>query len=121
MNNNTSTILVAEDDDMSFELLEYVLLSENVQVIRVTDGKEAIDQCRSNDTIRLVLMDIKMPDLDGISATREIRKFKPDLIIIAQTAHVYELEKKQAFDAGCNYYLEKPIDIKLLLSMIRSL
>lgn len=112
------TILVAEDEDSSFMLLKMILLQNNFKVIRAANGLEAVDLCRSRDDIDLVLMDIKMPKMDGLSATRVIKKEKPGLPIVAVTAYALKGNRENALEAGCNDYLTKPVSIDLLLGTI---
>ena len=107
---NGMTILVAEDDDISFRLITEILRPGELKIIRAATGLDAVETVQKITEIDLVLMDIKMPGLDGINATREIKKLRPELPVIIQTAFVQETEKVLAFEAGCNEYLTKPID-----------
>ena len=81
-------------------------------------GVEAIEACRNNPDIDLVLMDIKMPVMDGYEATREIRKFNTDMVIIAQTAYALIGDKEKTIEAGCNNYISKPIIKDQLMSLL---
>jgi signal transduction histidine kinase/CheY-like chemotaxis protein len=105
-------ILVVEDDEVNYKFLEAVLQDTSAQVLYACNGQQAIELCKSISKIDLVLMDIKMPEMDGYEATRQIREFNRKIPIIAQTAFVLEQELKKCRDAGCNDYLTKPIDIK---------
>ena len=80
---------------------------------------EAIEVCRNNPDIDLVLMDIKMPVMDGLEATRQIRKFNKNVIIIVQTAYGLTRDKLNALEAGCNEYISKPIDITVIKWLIQ--
>ena len=80
---------------------------------------EAIEVCRNNPDIDLVLMDIKMPVMDGLEATRQIRKFNKNVIIIVQTAYGLTRDKLNALEAGCNEYISKPIDIAVIKWLIQ--
>ena len=111
-------ILVAEDDDSNYKYIEIVLLYSSYQVIRAENGLQAVDCCRNNPEIQLVLMDIKMPLMDGFEATKQIRKFMPDLPVIALTAHVTTEDEKAAIASGCNEYVSKPISKAKLLEII---
>lgn len=111
-------ILVADDDYNSFLYFKYLLSDRNYKVIRASNGAEAVRLCRENQNISIVLMDIKMPVLDGYEATRRIREFNRELPIIAQTAFVHEGDTKRAIESGCNDYLDKPIKKKRLLECI---
>jgi PAS domain S-box-containing protein len=111
-------ILVAEDDKFS-ELL-FIKLAEGYtrEIIAVHTGVEAIAACRKNPDIDLVLMDISMPEMDGYEATREIRKFNKDIIIIAQTGHALAGDKEKSMAAGCNDSITKPINRFDLMKII---
>jgi len=118
-----SLILVVEDEDMNFSYLKKVIEKEtNAQIIRATDGYEAIDYCRNNQDIKCVLMDIKLPNLNGLAAISEIRKFKPVLPIIAVTAYALTEDRDSAILAGADDYLAKPFKpIDLINKMINLL
>lgn len=103
------TILVAEDTDMNFQLIEELLTSFTPKIIRVTNGKEAIRQCRDNQDIDLVLMDVKMPELNGYDATTAIKLMRPNLPVIIQTAYAFAGEEELAREIGCDAFLPKPI------------
>jgi CheY-like chemotaxis protein len=111
-------ILIAEDDDSNYKYIEIVLLYASYQVMRAENGIQAVECCRNNPEIQLVLMDIKMPLLDGFEATKQIRKFMPDLPVIALTAQVTAEDEKAAIAAGCNEYVSKPISKVKLLEII---
>ncbi len=81
-------------------------------------GVEAVDICRKNPDLDLILMDIKMPEMDGYDATKEIRTFNKNVVIIAQTAYALEGDRQKALEAGCNDYLAKPISIESLNELI---
>ena len=112
------TILIAEDDDFSFIYLKEIFNLYDAEIIRASNGTEAVDSCSKREDIDLVLMDIKMPGMNGLDASREIRKIRPELRIIAQTAYAFEKEKQSVFDAGCNDYLSKPISLQKLLEVL---
>lgn len=104
-------ILVAEDNDSNYVLMTYIL-KRDYQFVRTVNGQETIDRVDEGD-IDLVLMDIKMPVMDGIEATRIIRDRHPALPIIALTANVFESDRKLAFEAGCNEFLSKSLSVVL--------
>ena len=112
-------ILIAEDDIASCLLLTRTLKKISREVLQVKTGIEAIDACRNNPDVDLILMDIRMPGMTGYEATRQIRGFNKDVIIIAQTAEVFAGDKEKAIEAGCNEYLSKPIDQDELMVLIR--
>jgi PAS domain S-box-containing protein len=112
-------ILIAEDDEAS-ELLLSINLSEfSNEIIKARTGREAIEACRNNPNADLVLMDIQMPDLNGYEATRQIRQFNKDVVIIAQTAYGLTGDREKSLNAGCNDYITKPIKKPELDSLIQ--
>jgi serine phosphatase RsbU (regulator of sigma subunit)/CheY-like chemotaxis protein len=111
-------ILIAEDTELNYFLLVQALRNSNVQIFRASNGQEAVDFCRANE-LDMVLMDINMPLMDGIEATKLIREFNAKIPIIAQTALDIPGQKDQILNAGCNDYISKPIDLKLFLSIIK--
>ena len=112
-------ILVAEDDNINFLLIENILKSYNFRIIRAKDGLEAIEFCKTNQEIDLVLMDIKMPNLDGYEAFIEIRKFNPTIPIIAQTSYSFEEELEKIKKLGFNDFISKPIQKQKLFELIK--
>jgi len=112
-------ILIAEDDEVSEMLLSTLLKNLNHEVLKVWTGYKAVDVCRSTPDIDLILMDIKMPGMDGYEATRQIRKFNKDVVIIAQTAFGQKGDDEKAYSAGCNDYISKPIEIDLLMNLFQ--
>lgn len=102
-------ILVAEDDQFAKQYFNFRLRDIAGSLHFTETGKETIEFCRQNPDTDLVLMDIKMPNIDGLEATRQIREFNKDVIIIAQTAYALMGDKHRALEAGCNDYLSKPI------------
>ena len=111
-------IIVADDDETSTKLLSNYFRKSGHQIIPVSTGLKAIESCRKNPDTDLVLMDIQMPEMDGYRATKKIRQFNKDVIIIAQTAYGFSSDKKKAMAAGCNDYIAKPIKKVELLSLI---
>jgi len=110
-------ILVAEDNDSNFKLISYFLFGANAEIIRASNGKEAVEKCLSDQSIDLVLMDIRMPIMNGYTAVKLIREFRPDIPIIAQTAYVDE--RTMAFECGgFSGIISKPFDKKDLLKVI---
>ncbi len=109
--------LIAEDDKFSYKFLESFLKQTKAEVLHAIDGKEAISICMKKN-IDLVLMDIQMPEMNGLQATEEIKKFKRQLPIIAQTANAITEEKEKCFEAGCDDFITKPVNISELYSKI---
>lgn len=115
---NTYKILIVDDDEISGIFLETVLESIASEILNAETGQEAIEQCRKHPDIDLILMDIKMPGISGLDATREIRTFNQDVIIIAQTAYALADDKENSLKAGCNDYISKPINKDEMLDKI---
>lgn len=103
-------ILIAEDDHFSFQHLSIMLSEMGARIIRAQTGKEAIQIFMENPDTDLIFMDVKMPDMDGLSATGKIREFDENIIIIGQSAYAMATDKEKALEAGCNEYITKPID-----------
>lgn len=112
------TVLVAEDEQSNYIYIHDLLKKYQYKVIRAKNGKEAVKQISTNKNIDLVLMDIKMPIMNGIDATIEIRKVNRKIPVIAQTAYAMADDKKKALEAGCNDYLAKPISVRNLTNII---
>jgi len=109
-------ILVAEDNDSNWILMTYVL-KRSYEFARAKNGQEAVDMALTGD-YDLVLMDMKMPVMDGLEATRLIRAQNPTLPIIALTANAFDSDRQKAFDAGCNDFLSKPVNSEKCLQVI---
>ena len=112
-------ILLVDDEEFAIEFLHAVLDKYKEEILIAKTGVKAIELCRNNPDIDLILMDIKMPEMNGYEATRQIRKFNKDMIIIAQTANALRGDKEKAIEAGCNDYISKPIKKDLLIEMIQ--
>ncbi|MFA5971857.1 MAG: PAS domain S-box protein [Lentimicrobiaceae bacterium] len=117
--NKKLKILIAEDDETSDMLFTIALSNISRDLLHAKTGVEAIDICRNNPDIDLLLMDIEMPEMDGYEATRQIRLFNKDIVIFAQTAFAFTGEKEKAIEAGCNDYISKPIDSTSLMELIQ--
>jgi len=116
--NDHKTILVAEDEDHNYLLLQEYLSNEKIILLRAINGSEAVDICKTNPSVDMVLMDIKMPIMTGIEAAPLIKKIRPKLPIIALTAYSAESDKTKALNAGCSDFISKPVDKDHLLSKI---
>ncbi|HEX9152540.1 MAG TPA: response regulator, partial [Flavobacterium sp.] len=88
------------------------------EILRAKTGIGAVEICHNNPDIDLVLMDIQMPVMDGYEATKKIRKFNKDVIIVAQTAYALTGDKEKAITAGCNDYISKPVKKEELMAML---
>ena len=111
-------ILIAEDDQDSFLYLKTLLKRIDCEIIQTITGPETVEKARKNPEIDLILMDIKLPEMNGHEATRKIREFNQKVPIIAQTAYAMVGDRKKALDAGCNEYVSKPIKKKELMEKI---
>ena len=109
-------ILIAEDNDSNFILMGY-LLKKHYEVVRAVNGRDAIEKLEQGG-IDLVLMDIKMPEMDGLEATRILKEKMPELPIIALTANAFSSDREEAFIAGCDDFLSKPVNSELCLKTI---
>jgi len=112
-------ILIVEDDETSQMLLSIELEKFAREIITAENGQEAIDLCMQNEDIDLVLMDIQLPEINGYQATKRIRKFNDELIIVSQTAYALQGDHEKSIEAGCNEYLSKPIKREELHAIIK--
>ena len=111
-------ILIVEDDVSSTFYLKEVLKDTHITILHATNGLDAINICKNSSPIHLILMDIKMPVMNGYDATRAIRLICPEIPIIAQTANAIYETRILCQEAGCNDFIGKPIDSAELLYMI---
>ncbi|MCF8296892.1 MAG: response regulator [Saprospiraceae bacterium] len=112
-------ILIVEDVEANHMFISAALSKTKVDMLWAQDGLEAVEMCRNHPEISLVLMDIRLPELDGYQATQQIKEFRPDLPIIAQTAYVMSNEKGKVLQAGCDDLITKPIKINVLLTTVK--
>ena len=110
-------ILIAEDNDSNFILMTYIL-KKYYQFERAKNGQEAVEMAEKN-TYDIVLMDIKMPIMDGLEATKAIKEKFPDLPVVALTANAFDSDRQLALEAGCNDFLSKPVSSDLCLQTIK--
>jgi CheY-like chemotaxis protein len=110
-------ILVAEDNDSNFILMTYIL-KKYYAYERARNGKEAVEMVDAG-TYDMVLMDIKMPIMDGLEATKAIKENHPDLPIVALTANAFDSDRQLAMEAGCNDFLSKPVSSELCIKTIK--
>ena len=118
LKNERKTILVAEDNYMNFLLIKEYLSEYPMEIIHAINGLEAVEQCRKRADIDMVLMDIKMPVMDGFEATGKIRTFMPGLPVIALTAYAQSGDREKVKKHGCTDYLSKPFERKKLLVLL---
>ena len=112
------SILIAEDEEVNYLFLEELLSQSHATIYRAHDGQEAVELMRQHPEIFLVLMDIKMPRLNGFEATSQIKAINPAVKIIATTAYAFIEDKEKALSVGCDSYVAKPISIKVLVEAI---
>ncbi len=111
-------ILIAEDEEIADLHLTMVLRNIGKEILHTKTGIETVNTCRNNPDIDLILMDIKMPEMNGYEATRKIREFNKDVVIIAQTAYALTGDREKAVEAGCDDYISKPINKEELMTVI---
>lgn len=103
------TILIVEDVDTNYFYISALLEKLNAKIIRAINGKKAVEFCRNDPSIMIVLMDIDLPIMNGYEATKAIKQLRPELPVVAQTAMAMSGEKERCIEAGCDEYLAKPI------------
>ena len=111
-------IIVAEDDKTSFYYLKYILEEISAEILHATTGFQAIELLEKHPDTAIILMDSKMPELDGMEAVKRIREFNQKIFIIAQTAYVHDNFKAKTIDSGCNVFIEKPVNKSKLFDLI---
>ena len=111
------TILVVEDNEANMYLARYILQTSGFKVIEARNGLDGVEKAITED-VALVLMDIQPPDIDGLEATKRIRKQKSDLPIVALTSYAMSSDKQRSLEAGCTGYLSKPINPETIISQI---
>lgn len=112
------TILIVEDEEINRFFFKTALRVTNVNLLFANNGFEGIEMALKNDHIDCVLMDIRMPIIDGYEAMKKIKEERKHLPIIVQSAYALSHERKKAFDSGCNDYISKPISISILFSIL---
>jgi len=115
---SNKTVLVAEDADDNYFLLTAILKKTKLKLIRANNGQEAVDICNENKEIDAILMDLSMPVMDGLEATKIIKQSYQDIPIIAQTAYAMEADREKTFKAGCDDYISKPIRRNVLMELL---
>jgi len=114
-------ILIVEDVETNMLFFKAALSRTGATLMWAMDGFESIDMCQKDPDINIVLMDLRMPNLDGFKATEAIKSFRPNLPIIAQTTFTEDVDTDRLFKAGCDDYLPKPIRLDDLLNSIERL
>lgn len=118
---SSATIVIAEDEYLNFMLLSKMLLTPHLTILHASNGLEAVEFCKSKQQIDLVLMDIRMPIMNGYEAIEQIKGIRPTLPIIVQTAYSTDAEREKAFACGCSDIINKPINKDLLILKINKL
>ena len=112
------TILIVEDNETSNVYFEAALRKTKAVLIWAKNGLDAVEMVKKNNQVDLILMDINMPKLDGIEATRIIKGINPEIVIVVQTAFILSGEERMCQEAGCDEFITKPIRLKYLLDTI---
>ncbi|MBN1598321.1 MAG: response regulator [Bacteroidales bacterium] len=111
------TTLVAEDDPLNFRFVELMLKRRTgINIIWAKDGLSAVNICKEKNNVDIVLMDLQLPDLDGIQSLKLIKQFNPYLPIIVQTANSWNNEEEACIESGCDGFFNKPLNFDELLS-----
>jgi len=113
------TILIAEDEAVSRFLFEKALKKTKANLFFVNNGFDAVEMVKENTEIDLVLMDIRLPRMDGIEATTKIKEIDPEMPVIIQTAYAMQSSRDEAIQCGCDDYITKPIQIETLLLLLK--
>ena len=121
--NQVPAVLVVEDDEVNYQYLEVLLhkYDSTLKVLHANDGETAVEICRMQPDIRLVLMDVKMKSMSGLEATKLIKSMHPQMPVVVQSAYVTQKDEQMARDAGCDDFLPKPIDVKEFNRVLQSL
>ena len=111
-------IMIAEDIELNYLYIKELIEPTGAMIIHVENGKDAVDYCKKDNKVDLILMDLLMPVMNGYDATRLIKDMRSKLPIIAQTAYATVKDREKCYEAGCEGYLSKPIDELKLLQLI---
>jgi len=112
------TILIVEDCESSYLLLKEILEETGIKILHSNNGRDALNLCIDNKDINIVLMDIRIPEMDGLETTKRIKAIRNDLPILAQTASVFSEDKLRCKKAGCNGFIAKPIHSDKLIEIL---
>lgn len=114
----SKTILIVEDEAISQFFFKHALKKTQANLFFVKDGIEALQMINENMEIDAVLMDVRLPRMDGYEATKKIKKINPEMPVIIQTAYGMSSAREEAMECGCDDILAKPININTLLSVL---
>jgi len=117
-NHSELRILVVEDEESNYRYIKEILKDSGIRLVRAVNGTKAVEICKEEEKIDLILMDLKLPEMSGYDASRKIRKILPNVPIIAQSAFALDDEKAEAFNSGCNEYIIKPFKKEVLQTAI---
>lgn len=117
---SNKVVLVVEDNQISFKLMHAVLRQVKANVVHADNGKRAIEEVESAAHFDLVLMDMQMPEVDGLEATRRIKELRPELPVVATTADIYSENARACKEAGCDAFLSKPLQFKKMFELMQS-
>jgi CheY-like chemotaxis protein len=112
------TILIAEDEAVSRFLFEKALKKTKANLFFVKNGKEAVEMVKENSEIDAVIMDIRLPLMDGLEATTKIKALIPELPVIIQSAYAMQSTREEALESGCDDFITKPIKVETLLAIL---
>lgn len=112
-------ILVVEDNHISFKLISAVLKQVQATVVHAFNGQQAIDLCASDTHFDLVLMDMQLPVVDGLEATRAIKQLRPELVVVATTANAYAEDELACKQAGCDAFISKPLNFRNMFELMQ--
>ena len=112
-------ILVVEDNAISFKLISAVLSKVNVRIVHAATGERAIELCKGEDLPDLILMDLQLPEVNGLDATRAIKKLRPEIPVIAATANTFDADREACLKAGCDAYISKPFKFRKLFELMQ--
>ena len=113
-------VLVVEDNVISYKLISAVLQQVKAQVVHAANGRMAIDACSSDEHFDLVFMDMQMPEVDGLEATRKIKELRPWLPVVATTASTYDENAQACKEAGCDAFLTKPLQFRRMFELMQT-
>jgi two-component system cell cycle response regulator DivK len=119
INWSDKTVLIVEDIETSSRFFKAAIQATGASLETAITGKEAVDKFKELPNVDLILMDIRMPEMDGLEATRIIKSIKPDVPIIVQTAFVLSGERVASFKSGCDDFMTKPIKLEVLLKTMK--
>jgi len=113
-------LLVVEDNQISFRLISAVLSKVKMGIVHASTGRKAVEICESDQPLDLVLMDLQLPEVNGLEATRQIKRIRPELDVIATTANTFNEDEAASRAAGASAYINKPLQFKKLFELMQS-